>query len=340
MKKAKNLEIGTKLDKGRYTICGILSPGVNCLTYLANEGSSIIKEFCPEGATRNEDGSLSGCEDTSEFKKLANLHQYITNGAVGINNLGTYDFFMENNTVYFVYDFSGSGTKADFLSYGIYGHDCGKADFHNSYDSFIKANRDKLTLYDVIYPVWLAAHALYEYHEKGYIHMNLKPSKLLVSTDENNRPVAVQILETGSMVREENHKALIITRGWSDVCVVIGQEDTIDGRCDIYSLGMILFDSAVVEVDEDDEIEYIVTFHREFPFEKSKCACVVSADGMIKNKLTNVFEHSMTCYRGSRYDTALQFADALAEIIKDLPETDLEAFTQEEKEMQEWHNRA
>ena len=336
-KEAKNLEIGTKLNNGRYTIQAILSPGVNCLTYLANEGSSIIKEFCPEGATRNEDGSLSGCEDTSEFKKLANMHRYITNGAIGVNSLGTYDLFEENNTMYFVYDFSGSDTRADFISYG-YTHDYGKADFQNSYDRYIKTNRDKLTLYDVIYPVWLAAHALYEYHEKGYVHMNLKPSKLLVSTDENNRPVAVQILETGSMVREENHKALIITRGWSDVGVVLGLEDDIDGRCDIYSLGMILFGSAVKSI-EDDEVEYVTTFHREFPFEEGKCTCIVSADEMIKNKLANVFEHSMTCYRGSRYDTALQFADALAEIIMDLPETDQEAFTQEKNGMQEWHNR-
>lgn len=338
--KAKSLVNGTKLDNGRYTIQANLCPGIDCLTYLANDGYSVIKEFCPEGASRNDDGSLNGCEDTNEFRKLANLHRHITSGIIGINSLGTYDMFEENNTVYFVYDFSGNGEKADFISYKEYSRrDYGKAFFHNSYDEYVKANRERMTLYDVIYPIWLAAHILYEYHENGYVHVNLKPEKILVSTDESNKPVAVQVLETGSAVKKENNDGrLVVTKGWSDCELTSGLDDSVDDRCDIYSLGKILFKTAVkTAYDICGDVEYEVTFHSSFPFEESECNCIAFADEEIKGKLGNVFEHSMRAYRGSRYDTALQFADALADIIMGLPETDFEAFAEVEKNMQEWH---
>lgn len=338
MRKVEYLKAGTRLNNGRYVIQANLTPGIDCLTYLANDGQSIIKEYCPNGAVRNEDGSLEGCEYFGGFKRLANLQRRIADGVIGINSLATYDLFEENNTMYFVCDFSGSGIAADFVAYTVwYERDHGRAVFHNSYDDFVKANIDKMTLYDMIYPIWLAAHVIHEYHRDGYVHVNLKPEKLLVSTDSDNRPVAVQVLETGSMVNEGYYDGrLVVTSRWSAPELVTASVPFTDARCDVYSLGMMLLKSVIAPLDEVCDLEYTMPLHSDYPFEKSECDCVVSTDEIIKKKLANVFEHSIKIIRECRYATALQFADALADIIRNLSETDLEAFEEEEARIREW----
>ena len=325
------LEHGSKITAGgrEYTIDKLIGRGGTCMVYSGSgQGKVIIKECYPYNVEllRGEKGELTG--DTSAENELkealdrfgdmeslvTRLHD--TKGMTNFTSTGIYSADA-NNTKYLITDICEGETYADY----------------------IQNNKEALTIEDIVFPVYLLAHLVSEFHKNGYLVLDIKPDNFLVTT-VGGHPNSIQLFDIDSVVKQNDMDImpmLTYTRDWGAPELWQGKYDDIDERTDIYGIGNCLFYGCLGRAAE---IEDIVSFHREYGFEDEACPkCIGEAGQETIKLLEDIFEHTIRAYNGSRYDGAQELYVQLRDLLNSLrmDEAHKRAFAEVNCKLDIWH---
>ncbi len=167
------------------------------------------------------------------------------------------------------------------------------------------------------------ANALDEAHAKGIVHRDLKPGNILY--DQFNEPY---ISDFGIAKISQAPGSATVTGGG-----IVGtpaymspeqaQGEKVDGRSDIYALGVIVFEMLTGRQPyEADTPMAVVVKHITDPIPH-----ILDINPNLPPELEQVIECAMAKNRDERYATAREFANALSAIVRGEPPTLTEKFS-------------
>jgi serine/threonine protein kinase len=154
-------------------------------------------------------GRINADSYISEARKLASLGKHP--GIVGVTDVQR----MENGLPYVVSEYIPGGSLAE------------------------KTHGSRMPWRDAVTLVAQIADAVAHAHSKGIVHRDLKPANILLN--DENKPV---VADFGLALSDEEHSyrsSVCGTYQYMSPQQVSGQADRVDGRSDIYSLGVILY---------------------------------------------------------------------------------------------------
>ncbi|MCA9669331.1 MAG: protein kinase [Myxococcales bacterium] len=163
------------------------------------------------------------------------------------------------------------------------------------------------------------ALALGEAHHHDIVHRDLKPANILL-TDKRGTPDFVKVLDFGiaKILRSTDESQLTQTGAIFGTPYYLSPEqasgDDVDHRCDIYSLGVILFRmvTGALPFDADSGMEVLVKHLKEEPPRPSEVREGIPA------ALEDVILRAMSKSPAQRFESAEAFADALLDVGEEL----------------------
>jgi eukaryotic-like serine/threonine-protein kinase len=175
---------------------------------------------------------------------------------------------------------------------------------------------------DISYQICLA---LEEAHKLGMVHRDIKPDNIVLLPRKDSAPLA-KILDFGiSRLREEHRGAGGSQKGLTRTGMVIGTPEymspeqalgkrgtQLDGRSDLYSLGVLMYRMLTGELPFQGEttVEIILEHLNTSP----KSPNEVRADLRIPPSVTAIVMKAMMKDRDQRYATAGEMAQAIQEV--------------------------
>ena len=176
--------------------------------------------------------------------------------------------------------------------------------------------------------------AVHYAHQRGVIHRDLKPANVLVQTDgvenskggtaENPRP---KILDFGVARATDGdlrattfltgHGQLVGTLYYMSPEQAAGQQDAIDVRSDVYSLGVILYEmlSGKLPFGSDSAVETLRQVQQDLPTQLSRIAPNIPSD------LEAICSKCLEKQPRSRYPTAHALGEDLERFLEGVPVT-------------------
>jgi len=163
------------------------------------------------------------------------------------------------------------------------------------------------------------ADALHEAHRHGLIHRDVKPQNILLTAE------GIPKLVDFGLVREDHGESQMTSTGFVGTYAYSAPEQVIsrsnvDRRADVYSLGATLYELLTLKRPFDSSSKKV--------FEKLQVDAppsMRSLNPVIPAELDAVVLHALARERESRFGTAAHFADALRDVLKNVPEEALEA---------------
>jgi serine/threonine-protein kinase len=170
--------------------------------------------------------------------------------------------------------------------------------------------------------------ALEEAHTNGIVHRDLKPENILLTTQGGIEDFP-KVLDFGlAKIKEQNPRpgSMILTREG----MVFGtpefmspeqaRGETLDGRSDIYSLGVIFFEllTARLPFPRCKPMEYIAHHINTTPFHVSE----VRPELGLPRSLDAILGRALEKKRENRYQTAREFAEAIQSVLPRGPRTE------------------
>lgn len=259
------LKQGTLLQNGKYKIEKVLGQGNLGITYVAEqtrlERKVAIKEFfMKEYCNRDEDTlqvsvpSVGSKELVSKFKQKFVKEAENMASLVHSHIVRIYDVFEENNTAYYVMEYSDCGSLSDYLS-----------------------RRGRLPEEEAIAFIRQIANALLYIHKKRVNHLDIKPGNILL--DEKNNAVLIDFgfsRHYDSDCHQTSSTLLGISKGYAPIeQYKQGGVSQFSPETDIYSLGATLY--KLVTGETPPEVDDIYENGLNFPNDVSLSANVKSA---------------------------------------------------------------
>ena len=195
-----------------------------------------------------------------------------------------FDQFESNNTMYIVMD-ANEGVTFD------------KTDFDS--------------LKDILSTIKLLAHVVGEYHQKGYLHLDIKPSNFLVYPRPSEHIVLFDVdsVTLKDDIKNKKIKCVSYSKGWAAPEQMQGRIDKLCPATDIYSIGAILFQKIMGRAVENEDIGIFA----DWDFEGELFDDVNPA---IKRLLREIFKNTLAANIKRRYQTANELISALEEARK------------------------
>lgn len=145
-----------------------------------------------------------------------------------------------------LYDFGNTGGGYYFISMEyVSGHSLADRIYHQ--------RRNKLSFEEILHVLYQIGLGIAHAHAKGVVHRDLKPDNILISENKE-----VKITDFGLA------RTLDVDRGFTATGEAVGtphymapeqiRGDAVDGRCDIYSLGIIAYELVVGQKPFDSEV--------------------------------------------------------------------------------------
>ena len=205
-----------------------IGAGASCYAYDAIDEEGIgfvIKECCPVGCDRMEDGTTVRWKDTKQSAAAKNQFRSSFEIQKQIQNISTLrntsiqvldGLYKANGTLYLI-TFKGNTETFDLCS------------DKNLQEIFITARS--------------IARSIGEYHANGFLHLDIKPSNILIFPETRE---LIQLLDFNSIVKKndllnrETH--ISYTQGYAAPEQLQGKRCRISEQTDIYSLGAIVFE--------------------------------------------------------------------------------------------------
>jgi serine/threonine protein kinase/tetratricopeptide (TPR) repeat protein len=160
------------------------------------------------------------------------------------------------------------------------------------------------------------AEGMAEAHKLGVVHRDLKPSNVMIDRDGNAKIMDFGIARSIYAAGMTAEGAMIGTPEYMSPEQVDGRET--DGRSDIYSLGIVLFEMVTGRVPFDGDTPLSVAFkHKtEVPPNPRK------VNAQVPDDLSRLILRCLEKDRDRRFQTAEEFLEDLAKVEAGLPKTD------------------
>ena len=152
-------------------------------------------------------------------------------------------------------------------------------------------------------------------HQQKMFHRDIKPSNIMVRS--NGSPV---IIDLGVVKFDEDGAAkltksgdMIGTIGYMPIEQVKGEQNKIDAKSDVYSLGLVLYELLTEKMAYSEKntialVYKIISYYPPLPRE---------INPKIPEMLEKITVHATEKQREKRYASAQEFADALSEYLND-----------------------
>ena len=195
-----------------------------------------------------------------------------------------FDQFESNNTMYIVMD-ANEGVTFD------------KTDFDS--------------LKDILSTIKLLAHVVGEYHQKSYLHLDIKPSNFLVYPRPSEHIVLFDVDSVTSMedIATGKVKCISYSKGWAAPEQMQGRIDKLCPATDIYSIGAILFQKVMGRSVENEDIGIFADWN--FDGEMFK-----KVNPKIKRLLREIFHKTLAANIKKRYQSTQALIAILDEAVK------------------------
>lgn len=280
-----------ELNDRIYTIDSVIGDGATCVVYSAkykdNFGFSHsvnIKECYPYNANISRVGmSLNwGLDEEKDehLKKFINTYEKLMKWQDANEIINVFDISEQNNSVYLVMEPNKKSITFD------------------------KYRPESLC--EILSSIKRLASYVGDYHDKGFLHLDIKPSNFLIVPGETDR-ITLFDLDTVTAISDiENgeYKYVSYSDSWAAPEQKQGKIYKLCPATDIYAIGAVLFEKIMGRQVNNDDIGYFA----EWEFEGELFEDV---NPKIKRLLTNIFKKTLAASVKRRYQTT----DAL---IKDL----------------------
>lgn len=286
------LGLGVVLRNGRYIIGKVLGNGGFGITYKAWDTvlnrCVAIKEFYPSGMVCRVQGTSNVVLYADKRKKdydverqrfldeAVNTKSFNHDNSKHNNNIvDVFDYFEENNTLYFVMEFLDGMSLKDYL----------------------KEKGGRLSMEEASSIILKIANALIAVHERGFVHRDVSPDNIFICKDNS-----VKLIDFGAarFTKNEQKMTIIIKPGYAPA----EQYETVNEQgpwTDIYALGATMYHLLVGE-KPDESINRKVNDAVIPPHEK---------DSSISLNLSNTVMRAMAVDRHLRFESVQEMIDAI-----------------------------
>ena len=293
-----NQDITVKFDDHSFTIKDCIGQGNSSLVYKAEYIKAgvpvVLKEIYPVGLgiSRNSDNSLSVLP-----KSKGAFDFYCKNSNDVFGNIGGfYNDPQTNNSTIFPFASGEANGTYYYASEWRAGDTLEK-----------KLGEDKFSLADLIQVCKSIADTLQTYHDKKYIHTDIKPQNVFIR--DNN---TIMMFDFDSVFTKDQLRSGFISYSEDYAAPEVRYfPDEIDlNRTDIYSVGVILYKRLFGRLPE----EYL--YQPSFVPDYSKCEELQKYSPELKGILTKIFNGTLSLLIDDRYQTAKALAKDLGKAHK------------------------
>ncbi|HKO52637.1 MAG TPA: serine/threonine-protein kinase [Polyangiaceae bacterium] len=187
----------------------------------------------------------------------------------------------------------------------------------------ILAVRPRIGVADAVYIGMQLCDALATAHERGILHRDIKPSNVFISRSESGREVT-KIFDFGiARLPQQNHKitqqgAVLGTPEYMAPEQLLAQDD-VDARCDIYALGISLYEALAGTVPFEGNFGEVLLKVSTQPMPSLIARCP-----NVPPLLEAAIEKALARDPAGRHATLREFAEALSRVpTGDEPTTSL-----------------
>ncbi|MCD0462623.1 serine/threonine-protein kinase [Roseiconus lacunae] len=159
------------------------------------------------------------------------------------------------------------------------------------------------------------AGALHAAHETGVVHRDIKPSNLLLGNDGQVWVTDFGLARCQTDVTMTRTGDIVGTMKYMSPEQARGESAIVDGRTDVYSLGVTLYEMLCLRPAFDGGETPVVLRQ----IEELSPTPLRSNRPDVPNSLETVIAKAMSKNRDSRYDTALEFAEDLQRVLDGTP---------------------
>ena len=294
------LSLGTSIKPSNstsytYVIDKVIGDGANSIVYEAHYVDNSyythfirMKECYPYASSiERKEGNLVWTNDEERVRDLSafkSSYEKLMKDQKSNTIVHAFDQFESNNTLYIVMDYN-EGTTFD------------KTDFDS--------------LKDVLSTVRLLAHVVGEYHKKGYLHLDIKPSNFLVYPRPSEHIVLFDVDSITSIKDIENKQVNCVpcSKGWAAPEQMQGKISQLSPATDIFSIGVLLFEKVMGRSIDNDDIGVFA----DWDFESEMFDEV---NPKIKRILCDIFHKTIAANFRRRYQSVKELISALTEAIK------------------------
>lgn len=184
------------------------------------------------------------------------------------------------------------------------------------------ARVEKTAVDDVLRIFLKLATALEFAHQNGIIHRDLKPSNILIAEDGSPKLIdfgIARLLASEAVTRESATRTMVGTPPYMSPEQFRGEPALVDVRSDIYSLGVVLFESLTgvlpYDVDQKSFVETARIICETPP------ARLRQIDRRFDRNLESVLNKTLAKDPRDRYQSVREFADDLQRILSRQPVT-------------------
>jgi serine/threonine protein kinase len=170
-----------------------------------------------------------------------------------------------------------------------------------------------------------ALHGLEALHRAGIIHRDISPENIMITRGE---PERVKVIDLGVAKVEDAEQATRVgifvgklRYASPEHLGFLNEGEKIDGRADLYSLAMVLYEMLTGRppFEATSPHEYVLLHSRETQFKPLDLPADLPGGAQLQAVLARALERD----RNKRYATAREFASALEQVEKTLPDPNL-----------------
>ena len=179
----------------------------------------------------------------------------------------------------------------------------------NEGQTFDQDNSKKLS--DILKTTLALARVVEKYHNKGYLHLDIKPSNFLVIPETRELVILFDVdsVTLISDIASGKVKCVSYSKGWAAPEQMQGRIDKICPATDIYSIGAILFQKVMGRAVENEDIGIFADWNMNREI-------LSGTNPKIKRLLRNIFCKTLAANSKRRYQNASELIEALEHAVE------------------------